>query len=109
MAFINKEPNSGTINGEERYYCWASQIAVDLRIFIYKIKVLRKRYDQVNSKSSWDCEVLRTVLGEERNGLKFIVDYVWQLQRTEEDAKRLLILGIMSGKETFYSDVAPWK
>lgn len=105
---INKEPVTGTKNGDIRYYSWFSPD--DNRISIRKVRVIRKWWDPVNSCYVWTCKILECIIGnDETSDGKTRVDHLWQLQETEEDAKRLFFLAIFThGRKGFYEDEKPW-
>lgn len=92
---INEPPKTGKKTGEIRY--WALRDAVG-NFYLEKVKCLRTIYDKENGYYIYQCE-LQGPVSKFRLGMKpgynMVVDHAWQLQKTLEDAQRLLIIGAL--------------
>lgn len=106
--FTKEKPKTGKKNGEVRY--WAFRDATD-RFYLNKVKCLRTRYDGEAGYYVYDCELLEPVsefrIGM-KPGFKLTIDYAWQLQKTLEDAQRLLIISALKDA-IFFTSKPAWE
>lgn len=92
---MNKPPKTGEKTGEIRYWAFRDPSG---QFYLEKVKCLGTMYDKENAHSIYQCELLKPVskfrLGM-KPGYNTVIDYAWQLQKTFEDAQRLLIIGTL--------------
>jgi len=101
--FINKMPQPK----EERYWAFAT---LDKEISLFKVKILKRWYDRNSKSTVVTTEVLDIIysvvahpLSSYKIGQRIEMDFVWQLQETLEDAKKLLIMGAFFENAFYYS------
>ena len=100
--FINKKPEIGEI----RYFAFLSD---GYEYLILKVSVLRRWTNKTTHRPVVKTEIKEVILnssGYYKVGYDTTIDYIWQLQKSEEDAKRLLILGLFG--KGFYKEEAPF-
>jgi hypothetical protein len=106
--FTKQPPKTGKKNGEIRY--WAFRDA-DGKLYLEKVKCIRKLFDKENDNDYYSCMLLEPI-SEFRLGMKpgyiTYIDHAWQLQKTLEDAQRLLILGVLKEADFLLSS-SPWE
>lgn len=104
--FTREKPKTGKKTGEVRY--WAFRDATG-NFYLEKVKCLRTRYDGENDYYIYDCELLEPVskfrIGM-KPGYKLTIDHSWQLQKTLEDAQKLLIFGALKEADFLISKPA---
>jgi len=93
---------------EERYWTF---VDYDGRPSIAKVKTLRRWYDKVNKATVTKVKVIDDIFGKFRKGAKIVIDYPWQLQKTLEDAMRVMIIAIFHSKRNypFFWNKPPWE
>jgi hypothetical protein len=100
--FINQAPATGTVNGEIRYFTFVSW---DHKECTFQKVMCRRRWpDKVNGGYATTCGVLDDYSvppQPDRIGKRTTVDSDWVLQRTYEDAARLLIMQLFNNKSSF--------
>ena len=106
--FINKYPKTGSKNGAVRYYASFYLGEVEL----YKVRCQRSWYDKENNSHPVTCEVLGYYITskKESSSDNMIVDNIWQLQETLQDAIKLMIILIFHrDKSASYNLDPPWE
>lgn len=108
---IDEEP----ANGEKRFWAFASYFPTrpeSDNIFILQVKVKESVYDEDNADYYYDCEVIKVIednMGVYFPGREVMIDFAWQLQKTEEQARLLLIHTVLTeGPEAFFYADAPF-
>ena len=95
---------TGSENGEIRYFVFYSDY--DSTFILVKVKCLKREYDKENESYMYRCITLQNYF-DERLG-KVIVDHEWQLCKTLEEARHLLVLLSMNhGKMLSYKNKDP--
>jgi hypothetical protein len=105
--FMNKPPKTGK-NGEIRYWAFRDPSG---QFYLEKVKCLRTTYDKENGHYIYRCE-LQSPVSTFRLGMKpgynTVIDYAWQLQKTLEDAQKLLIIGTLKEAD-FLTSKPAWE
>ncbi len=106
--FDNKYPKTGSKNGSIRYY--TSFYMGDPLLF--KVHCVRSWHDKENDCWPVTCKILDAYITSrpESSSDHFVVDNVWQLQETLEDAIKLMIVLIFhKNSSASYSSTPPWR
>lgn len=97
--FTNSAPKTGRDNGEIRYFAFVGD---DYDVTFQKVKCLMRRFDKANGYEVTRCEIL------DAYGPNIVyvpgfttVDHDWQLQKTKENAMRLLVLEVFNEKSSY--------
>lgn len=106
--FINKYPKTGSKNGSIRYYASFYMETVEL----FRVSCDRSWHDKENDCWPVTCTILDHYITSrsESSSDKFVVDNVWQLQETLEDAIKLMIILIFhKNPQASYRYSPPWE
>jgi len=107
---MNDIPVCGKKNGEERFYVFLTDygsFSID-NITFCKVKCVRRWYDKNNEYYVIDGIILEEYFSEGRIGKKTVIDHVWQLQRTKQEAQKILMILVMNyGAHLSYNDKIP--
>jgi len=102
--FINKVPEVG----EERYWTFVDSYR-DRNPSIVKVKFLDQRYDKITESNIIEVKIIENIFSNFSKGIIISLEYSWQLQKTLEDAMKIMILGIFKGENAFFNDCPPWE
>ena len=91
--YSNDEPKIG----EERFL---THVDYDGNPSISKIKVVNRWADQDAGGMVNKVKVIDSLFGGWHAPLVLHIDYDWQLQKTLEDAKRVMFIGIFNSEKT---------
>jgi len=90
---------------EIRYWVF---VDTDNNPYLVKVKVLRRWFDKENGYYVSNVTALEHIIGEEE-AKNFGVDSPWQMQKTLEDARKVMLIGIFKGDQAFFHNKAPWE
>lgn len=93
---------------EERYWIFIDSKGAPS---ITKVEITRRWYDKVNKSNVIKVNVIENIFGSFHKGMRLSIDYPWQLQKTLEDARKVMILATLSSKgiDSFFYDQPPWE
>ena len=108
IKLINSKPSRGEI----RYWAFAGQSIQGAVIVLLKVKIDNIKWDYENEYDIYYCKALDVIvdsLGDYTKGSSVIVDYSWQMQKTEEQARLLLIHTVLTkGQQAFFYKDPPF-
>jgi hypothetical protein len=93
---------------EERYWIFIDSKGAPS---IAKVKTIRRWYDKTSKTNITEVDVIENIFGGFHKGMRLNIDFPWQLQKTLEDAMKVMILAIFSsrGADSFFWNEAPWE
>lgn len=95
---------------EERYWCFVT--TANTVMIMLKVRVIRRYKDKENNVYVMKCIIIETFPGIKNEAYKIgnivRLDFPWQLQKTLEDARRVMIMGIFKARDAFFYDQPPW-
>jgi hypothetical protein len=91
---------------EIKYWCF---VELDGEPVLLKVEILKFLHDKVTRKLiGAKVKGHKTFLGRPPVHI-FNVEWLWQLQDTLEDAKRVMIMGVFKGSDAFFKPEPPWE
>lgn len=93
---------------EERYWIFIDSKGAPS---IAKVKTIKRWYDKVSKLNVIKVDVIENVFGSYHKGMRLGLNNLWQLQKTLEDARKLMVLAIFSSKgiDSFFWGQPPWE
>lgn len=92
--------------GEIRYWCFFS---LEVEPFLLRFEVIDTWYDEAINTTVATSKVIKSYIGDYKVSQTIELDTPWQMQKTLENARRVMIMGIFKGLNTFFYSDPPWK